>query len=171
MNRLVAIIVLVLLALILGVGFVWPKYQRLQELKMTIKDKQEELESRERYLADLKKISEEIDKSSESLAKIDAALPAEISLPDLYNFFLKATSQNGLILRDLTTSGPSSFSGRINQLTISLSLSSSYPSFKNFLSYLEKSSRFFEIESFSFVSPAGKDSQFNFSLVVRTHAY
>jgi len=58
--------------------------------------------------------------------------------------------------------------GGVEKFLLGLSLTGTYPAFKNFLSAVYKSARFFEVKSISFSSPAEKDL-FNFNLSLETY--
>jgi len=103
------------------------------------------------------------------LAIIDSALPPEPSLPNLFDYFQKAASQNGLVLTEMTPAGTVSANG-LRETRVILVMSGSYSSFKSFLSTLENSARVIEPESISFASPM-EEVPFTFNLRIKTHSY
>ena len=188
---------------------VWPEMQDLESLKSELSRKKLELQYKGEYFSHLRNLSNELEQYQEDLAKIDSALPAAPSLPSLFDFFQKTTSENGLVLRSINFSLPSSqtreeitaFTGEeesisqqslteVQEIRFSLGLSGSYSAFKNFLFALERSARFWEVESFS-LSPKviggkergeeeegtlgqgekDKESIFSFDLQLKTHTY
>jgi Tfp pilus assembly protein PilO len=175
MSRFTVIIICLLLALIIGF-FAYPKYQELNLLKNQIKGKKQEFQFREEYLDELSKASSELKKYEEQLKIIDAGLPSESSLPILFDFFQKISSQSGLILKDMSASEGSA-SNNIKQITFSLGLNGTYSSFKDLFVLLEKSARMININSFSFsksgegLSEDGSAEIFNFNLAVSIHSY
>lgn len=193
MSRLITILVLFSLILIFGVSFIWPKYQRLVMTEKITQVKKTELERKEAYLEDLRRIDEQLKNYQNQLAKIDLALPSEPNLSLLFDFFQKITSQTGLVLGDLKISGlrqeiaelkeskegpsqpieseklePKEKGPKVTR--IELAVSGDYPSFKNFLSILEKSARLIEVEEISFFFPE-KEGPLKFNLKIKVYSY
>lgn len=157
--------------LVLGVVLVLPKYQDLKSLQEKISQKRAELQYTQDYFSDLNKLSTELKKYSAELSKIDSALPLDPSLPSLFRFLQKTSSESGLVLKRLGQVSSNSLPerGKLKEYSLDLSLSGSYLSFKSFLSALEKTARLIEIESFSFSSLEGPP--FTFSLKIKFHSY
>lgn len=135
-------------------------------------EKRAEIRGREEYLQDLKKAAEELKNYQIQLAKIDFALPSNPGLEILFDFLQKASSQSGLVLKDIkpsTTRLSSDLEG-IKESELSFVVSGVYSSFKNFLSVLEKSSRLIEAESISF-SSSEKEGPQDFSLKIKVYSY
>jgi len=172
MSRLILIVIAILLiALTLGGYFLWwPKYQELKVERAKLEVKETEIEKKEEYLSSLEKTVEKLAGYTEELAKIDAALPKEASLPTLFNFFMKTTAENGLILKDINATIPSTKGERIQEIPISISVFGSYSAVKNFLSVIYKNARLFEVNSIGFSFPSEKEL-FTFSLSLKTHFY
>lgn len=149
---------------------IWPKYQSLSSLNKEISQKTSEFQSQEKYFQDLQKTSEELKKYQDSLSKIDSALPSDPSLPELFNFLQNFSSQSGLSLKKIS---PSSISPKeeLKESRVDLTLSGDYPSFKNFLSVLEKSARMIELEKIFFSSPQKETESFDFNLTIKVYSY
>lgn len=173
MPRNLIIIVSLSVALVWGIGLVWPKYQDLKSLRAKIKEKNIELQQEEGYFLELQKISQNFQQYSEALSKIDSALPLDPSIPALFGFLQKRAAQSGLVLKDINfTSTPSNKElQEVKGIKIILSLSGSYSAFKDFLLSLEKSSRLIEIKNISFTSPSEKEKTFTFNLSIVTYSY
>jgi len=172
MNRQIIIVISLFLVLILGVGLVSPKYQDLKQLSKKIGEKQAELQSKKEYFSNLKETSEELKNYEVQLSKIDSALPPDPGLPALFDFIQKASSQSGLVLKEISPSSTKlsqNFEG-LQETESSLSVSGSYSSFKNFLLVLEKTARLIEIESISF-SSSEKETPINFNLRIKVYSY
>lgn len=172
MNRLVIITICLLIALILGMGVLWPKYQGLARLQRDIEIKSADLQSRQQYLDQLNQLSDELKKYKEPLLKIDSAIPSVISPPSLFNFLQKVSAQSGLVLEGVgqITTGSLEEKSEVKTHSVNLSLSGSYSALKSFLSVLEKNARLFEVENISFSSvPEG--SPFSFGVRIRVHSY
>lgn len=172
MNRQTVIIIIFLVAVALGIGLVLPQYQTLKLLQTEINERQNELQSKEQYLADLRKASDTLKEYKTQIAKINSILPSDPDLPALFDFMQNASSQSGLILKGVSPSNSrvsQQFEG-IQETDLSLMLSGSYSSFKNFLSVLEQTARLIEIKSVSFVSPE-TEAPFTFNLKATVYSY
>ncbi|MDI6602654.1 MAG: type 4a pilus biogenesis protein PilO [Patescibacteria group bacterium] len=171
MSRPFIIVFFLSLVLILGRGFVWPKYQELKFLEQRNEEKRVEIEGRKEYLQDLNKAAKVLKNYQNQLTKIDSALPSDSHLVVLLNFLQKATSQSGLVLKDIqpSTSRPSLDVEGIKENELSLVVAGTYTSFKNFLSTLEMSSRLIEVESISFSS--SKEDIQDFNLKIKVYSY
>lgn len=168
----IIIIICFIFVLIAGFGFLWPKYQELSFNQLNIQDKKEEFQYKEKYFSDLNQIKTELGNYQVELSKINSALPDDSSLPSLFSFLQKATSQSGLILKGLSpfsTSLSEEISG-LRKTHFSLSVAGSYTAFKNFLSILENSARIIEVENISFSSPKEGDL-FSFNLRIKVFSY
>ncbi len=106
MNRQIAIVVFLSLALIFGIVQVWPIYQDLKILEQRNEEKRKEIQKREEYIQDLKKAADELKNYQTQLSKIDTALPFGSQLPVLFDFLQKTSAQSGLILKDIKASAP-----------------------------------------------------------------
>lgn len=161
-----------LLAFGLGFGTLFPKSQHLQTLQNAIQKRQQELKAEQEYFLNIKQIKDRLAEYPEALAKISSALPVGHSVPSLLNFLQKASSQSGLVLKEISpfTTSPAKEAAGIKATQLSFTVVGSYNSFKNFISTLEKSARLIEIENISFSSPKEGDL-FTFSLRITTHSY
>ena len=169
------IIVLAILStlLILGIIFLWwPKYQHFSSLRNEVKEKRAELDNKNIYFSELKKLSVKLEEYSEVLSKTDDALPASPDIPDLLLFLQQKSSQSGLILESINVQSAFSLGQGTKMLKIpfSLSLSGTYPAFKNFLSTVEKSARLTKVSYISFASPSKEDT-FSFNLTIEAYSY
>jgi Tfp pilus assembly protein PilO len=171
MSRYIIITICFLLTLVVGFFALYPKYQELTLLNNQISGKKEELQFREEYLNELSKASDKLGTYENTLKIISATLPSGSSLPLLFDFFQKAGSQSGLILKDVSAVEGSSL-GNAKVINISLQATGSYSSFKDFIVILEKSARLINIDSFSFgLSKQGESAVFNFNLAANAYSY
>lgn len=154
MPKLIASTVL-LVVLVGGVIFaVLPKYQEFKDTQLKLKTKEVELTNKKNYIQTLKQTSEELEKYKEETAKIDSAVPTNLSLPSLFDYLQRASFQNGLIFEFIGSfsSNPLLEKPTIKETYTEFSVSGFYKSAKNLLQTLEKSSRLIEVESVS-ISP------------------
>ena len=170
MPRPIIIAISFYLILALGILLISPKYQDLNLAKKTIEEKKDKIQIKEEYFSNLRKISDELERYSESLAKIDSALPPEPFLPDLFNFLQGISSQNGLILKEIRLGTSGQRLPKIRETYLSFSVLGFYPSFKNFLSNLEKSARSIEVENIDFTLSI-KEAPTSFDLKIKVYSY
>lgn len=168
-----AILVCLFALLALGGYFLcWPRYNEFQAKKSEIETKDEEIRLKEEYLSSLEAFSERLLTYSEQLSKIDSAFPVNPSPAVVFNFFQKASSENGLIITEIDMSKiEQSSGGRIQETSFSISVSGSYSAFKNFLSAIYASSRIIEVKSIRFSSDEEGRDLFDFNLELRTQSY
>lgn len=173
MPRISTIIVLLAGIIITGNFLLWPKYQDLTNLQVQVKEKQIELQNKEKYFADLADSAEKLTKFQEELAKIEFALPEKSSLPFLADFLQQISGQSGLILKKLSSPTVSFDKEKtdIKEIRFDMDLSGSYASFKSLLSLLEKSARLIDMENISFSSPEKPTDPFSFSIKIKTQSY
>ncbi|MDO8424539.1 MAG: type 4a pilus biogenesis protein PilO [bacterium] len=167
MNRPVTIIVCLTFAAIMAIALVFPKKGELDSSAKKVNEKKAELQSKEVYFTSLEKTSEEFGKYPTQLAKIASALPQTSQLPTLFDFLQKASSQTGMVLTNITPLTGKSSGGieGVNDNSVNLVVSGTYPAFRDFLRVLEKSSRLIEIENISF-SIREKAPEFNLKIKV-----
>lgn len=163
------IIFVTALSLLLIFTLLVPKYKELTLLKQEIFLKEADLQSHEEYFERLKGISEQIKANETSFAKIESALPEEISLTDLFNFFQKVASQTELVLTEINPAPTlSEEEERVKVTSVELGLAGGYPGFKNFLSIIEKSARLIEIDRIVFSS---EKELFDFKITAKVNSY
>ncbi|MBI4101747.1 MAG: type 4a pilus biogenesis protein PilO [Candidatus Nealsonbacteria bacterium] len=170
MNRPVAIIICLTTAIILMIALVFPKKGDLDSLVKKVNEKKAELQSKEEYFASLGQTAEDFKKYQQPLAKIGSALPQSSQLPALFDFLQKASSQTGMVLTNISplVAKASGIEGGINENSVNLVVTGTYPAFRNFLSVLEKSSRLIEVQTASF-SIQEKIPEFN--LRIKVYSY
>ena len=168
--------ILIAITLLLGVVFLWPNYQRYQILRTEIKYKETEIANEAKYYEKLKSFSEAIKSQKEEIEKIDSALPSGPAItPDLFKFLQKTASENGLVVKgiDVSLEAQKADNSATKDISLTVQLYGSYPSFKNFLKALEESSRLIEVGTISFSSPQKEDELqlFNFDVGIKAHSY
>jgi len=184
---LITTIVFFAIALLLAGLILWPKFQVLTTLHNSIVNKNLALESSKNYVAQLQDAKNKLTNYQPEMDKINSSLPADPDVPSLFNFIQKISSQSGLVLNDIGTftvstgeSSPSSLafpSSAMKQISFNVSVVGSYPSFKNFVSNIEKSARLISIENITF-APASSEiagtkslDVFTFTLGLKTYSY
>lgn len=171
MSRFNIIIICLASSLIMGIFFIFPKYESYGLLKGQIKLKQNELNFRKEYLDQLYQTSKKLDDYQDKLIIIDSALPKEPSLPNLFNFLQMSASQNGLVVRNIFSLGSVFLEeSSLKSTNIGITLSGPYSSLQGLVEKLEKSSRLIEIQSIDFQKPA-KGKIFDFNLNIKVFHY
>jgi len=163
-NKPIIIGACLILTLILGLVFTWPKYQDFWGLRSNVQAKEAEFLSQKQYLEQIRESAEQLDEYADSLNKISSALPQVPSLPSLFSFLQTSTSQTGLLLENIASGGASQ--GEIN---LNVSLNGDYQALKNFLLVLENSARIFEVENITLQSSEESGQPFSFAINMRTH--
>lgn len=147
--------ILLFVTLVSVTYFGLPQYQKFKDLKEEVAQKKAELSAGEAYFANLRQTSETLKDYQDTLEKIKAALPQELSLANLLNFFQKKSSESGLLLKNVTPTKKTKkeaapgILAKVEEAYFGLNLVGSYSSLKEFLKTLEKSSRLIEVESIS----------------------
>lgn len=159
-------------SLIFGTVFLWPKFQDSKTLKKNIEEKKTELKLEEQYFSKLNQTNSELEKYGRELAIINSALPDTPSVPSLFNFLQKASSQSGMVLKGISPFivSSSEMLPQLAETKFTLEVIGSYSSFKNFISTLEKSARLIEVENISFSSSA-EGELFSFNLRIKVSSY
>jgi len=168
-SRPYLIVIFLVGAAVIGFFLVWPEYKEIVKVQSEIEDAHLRIQRGEEYYSNLEDLRDKLKKYQDQLGVISSALPKKFYLPHLYDFFPKICSQNGLVLQDIGITTTPSKEKEIQEIHVSLGVLGTYPSFKNFLSSLEKSVRFFGIEKISFSS--SEEAPFSFSLTIKTHSY
>jgi Tfp pilus assembly protein PilO len=150
----------------------WPNVQELINIQKEVKTKRLEIQGKENYLRNLSEVKSKLDKHIEEVVVIDYALPDKPYLPSLFDHIQEISSESGLILSEIGISktSPVEESSYFQETNISVDLTGSYSSLKDFLSSLEKSARLIRIENISFSSEED-DPFFSFSLMMKVYSY
>lgn len=162
------------LALFLLLFMVWPKYQTLQDVNQKVKQAQAQLQKNKEYVSKLETLSGRLDQRQQAMDKVETALPSKAGLPNLLHFLHDVSSNQGLLLKDVGEISEASSQGKIKRINVNLSLIGSYPSFKNFVRAVEKSSRIVEVKNISFRVPEPKEGESRpsrFEVKLSTHYY
>lgn len=151
-DKPIAVAIMLFIVLVLAFYLVTPKYKIFQDLLIKLGAKEAEFQGKSAYFIEVTETYKELMQEQDSLKKIETALPDKLSLALLVNFLYKKSSENGIIIRQLSilkSSSPDKETG-IKETNLSLNLFGSYEAFKKFLSSVEKSARLIEGEGFAF---------------------
>ena len=171
-NRFYLIIPALISVFILSFLLVWPKYEDFRTMQANVREKTIELKNKEEYFVKVQETHKKLVDPLGVFPIINTALPEEPTAPSSFYYFQERA---GGMLRKISLEGVSVSpkSPTITETNISMSLKGSYrPSFKNFISSIENSSRLFEISEISFVSPMDpEDEFFEFNINLKKHGY
>ena len=136
-----------LLAIIVGVAFVFPNYQKVAILKANILQKEKTLKNQQIYFSKLEKMNNRLANYQASLEKINTMLPSQNKFSSFVYSLNQKAQELGLTLSQIVVSSPKPFkeSKRIKEYDLSLGLVGSYPQFKQLVEYLERSARLIDI--------------------------
>ena len=177
MKKPIIIAISLYISLALIIGLVLPRYRELRVVKKEIEEANAKIEKRDKYFSQLRELADQLKKYQEEISKIDSAIPSEMSVLNMFNFLSETSSQNGLLLKEvaLEKSSSSKISSRLRENYITFNVVGSYPSFKNFLSLLEKSARIIQIENISFssgsVSTKKGEAPTLFKVTIKVNSY
>lgn len=150
-DRPIAIAIILFITILFAFFLVVPEYNKLQDVRVQVAQKTAEYSAQYEYFNDISRTYYDLQDKKDQLQKIDDALPPKPDFGQLIYFFQAKSKDNGLALKNFSLSQSGSEAG-VKGITFSLSLIGNYPSLKNFISYLERSARLFEINSVSFGS-------------------
>ena len=173
MNKPFITVLFLVATLAIGFGFILPQYQTLKSLQADIQEKNAEFHSKTEYFSQIKEIAEKLSQYEEGLSKISSALPSAPSLPSLFNFLQRTSSQTGLILEEITLksiSAPQETEG-LKEISVELQLIGSYSALKDFLLAVETSAGLIEVEKISFSTPRDLEQPFSFKVEIKSHSY
>lgn len=175
--------IVLLIVFLLTFFILMPKYEEFNKKTAELEQREQDLKKLESYFSNLAKTKEKLQAFETELSLIDSALPSSSDMPSVFNFVQATAEKNGLVLSSVSLSSSATKTrtsaaatvtetGRMKNNSFSVSVSGSYSAFKNFLSEIEKSARFIEIESISFSSGFyGSGGIFDFNLQMKVYSY
>lgn len=198
MKKLIFVPILFFASFLFVLYIVAPNYSQSRMLQKQVEAKQSELQEKQNYFSEIKRISDNLEKYQEFLDKIEKALPQEVSLASLLRFFHTQALVSGLVMKNLSpieetpqatqtkVGGAGSGEGdkesakapdeKIKETSFRLAVEGPFASLKDFLYAIEKSSRLIEVENIAFKEgkPGGKEGEpvtFEFNLAVNVYSY
>jgi len=182
MKKIIAIPIIFFISFLGVIYFLLPEIGNSQEFKKRLSEKEGFFQEKEKEFLNLQKITTQLEFHQENLEKINTALPKEISLANLLNFFQDKASSSGLIVKGITQVTPlqpkvekgEKLKTPLKPHYFKLNLIGSLASFEEFLRNLETSARFFEVENISIENIPQKESEetlLEFNLSVKVYSY
>ncbi len=163
-----------IISIIIGAVFLYPKYREFSGLRKQISQKEEELANQQNYLKLLRETNEKAEENRDLIDRVASAIPDEPDIPSFLNFLNKEAANTGVGLEDVNWSEPSASAEQrkqTNEYSVSIQISGSYPAFRNFVSALENSARLVEVSGTDFSLEQGVDEAAVFGLKLIIHSY
>ena len=167
------ILVCIVGSIIILVVFLSPKYFSYKKIVPKITANKIFLENRTLYFQKLTDIAHRLSQESDAVNKIDSIMSEKVNFSSVVNFLDQIGGETGVIVKNINIGNSGTMAGqeRIKMNNFSLTVSGSYPAFKNFLDKLENSARLFEVGGFSFSSPSKDTDFFNYNLQLKVYSY
>lgn len=180
MKRIFAIPVLILASFIIFLYAVFPNILTSNKAREDFLRIEKQVNERQKYFQDFKSSLEEMAAYQDTLEKIDAALPGEVFLASLIEFFDQKANSSGLILKSFAPAAAlSNFGEEINDATgqakkipaqyFTMVLSGSALSFENFLKDIETSARLVDVESISLRQQGSGEVSSEISILIKVY--
>ncbi|MCH7551821.1 type 4a pilus biogenesis protein PilO [Patescibacteria group bacterium] len=169
MSRNLFIGILLFVGIVLGIFLTWPKYQDFQQLSFELKVRSQKLENKEAFFVDLKKAKRDIAQLQEPFLKIEAALPLNSQLPQLYDFLQTSAAFSGMSVRNISALVERQEQALLMRtIPVVFELTGSFNAIKELISRLNFASRVVTLQSLNISS--GQESG-RFNVIIQLHAY
>ena len=182
---------LILISIVIILFLIKPAYQKFNFNKTQLKESEAELQYRRDYIKQIAAIKKRLDEDKDAVAKIDFALPTDVSIASLFNFLQTAAQKNGLLLADVTMptkvslvlhkkataqNGKSIIQKRKTNLdyySFTTQVRGPYEHSKRFISDVEKSARMVEIDDvdFSHSIRSSTSDDFSCNLALKIYSF
>lgn len=152
MQKIIITIIILLIAVVAIIMFVYPSFEKLRMTRVDIEQKQQEVKGLADYISQLQNIVYQLRGSQDQLAKIDKALLSSVYLPSAFQLAQSALSSSGVKVGEIKLGKqfPVKNSKNLFGQEVNLKFSGEYPSLKNFLIALENNSRLVLINNINF---------------------
>lgn len=162
-------LIFLFLTVLFFVYFALPNFNEWQTLKVKVEKEKALLEEKRKLFEGIEKLLSQVEKEKEIFSKLQNALPPFSDLFDFLAFLQDEISKNGLSLSKIEILGQIPVKEKLTKNSLSLLLTGSYSSFKNFLLDLELSERMIEIEEVEILSQGQEN--LNFALKLSIYFY
>jgi len=137
-----------LVGLALFSAWTWglPTYNRISDLKATIKEKEDILSSRNSLIGKIKELNNQYQQRASEIGKLSSVVPKDKSVAEIVSAVENISSRNGLQLINISVSEQGSKPGdQFSTLAVNIVLNGSYPSMVSFLQDMEKNIRLSDV--------------------------
>ncbi len=126
--------------------FVLPSYDQTKALNKAVAGRKDLLESRSKIIGQILKLREEYNANKEGLDKISIIIPSQKHIPELISALESMAGSTGVALTRLNIGGtPTKETDEVASLPVTVKLTGSYQSYKNFLNLIEANRRLINI--------------------------
>jgi|SRR3989344_6488801 len=164
---------LIAIAIVLFWALALPLYNRISDLDIAIKEREDLLKSRSTIIANIQELNKEYQKRLPDITKLSAIVPSKKSVAEVLSAINDVSVKNGMELFSSSIVGQKTSDTNdspFNLLSLEMGLNGNYPGMTNFLRALERNLRLIDITSVdAAVSGLGNTSALNF--VVKGNAY
>lgn len=169
LSATVATYLLVIKPLYSGVGSVFVPEQSIKSLQLLNQQYDGTLAKADELVNQAQELRKQYEKiSAEDKAKMEIMVPSSIDKVRLLSEVQGIADQSGFALTNLTFGEGVGMSTNRGVATISFSVKTTYPRFKEFMNNFEKSLRLFSIDSVSFNAPEDGDLT-NYQVKLQTY--
>jgi len=168
------ILISIILTVLIGVVFFYPRYQDYREASLNARNKEKELANYQSFVQKMRSIDQELKQNQELVEKVDSAIPNSSQIPSFLKFLDDTAKNTGISLEDVSwTERPVSKKEEqiAKQYNLNLQISGSYFSFKNFLFALEHTARLVEVSKITFDTPLDENEPISYNLELRIYSY
>ena len=163
---------LIAMAIVLFWALALPLYNRISDLDVAIKEREDLLKSRSTVIANIQELNKEYQKRIPDITKLSAIVPSKKSVAEVLSAVNDVSVRNGIELFSSSIVGQKTSDANdspYNLLSLEMGLNGSYPGLTNFLLALERNLRLIDITSVNATANLGNTSALNF--VVKGNAY
>lgn len=164
---------LIAIAIILFWTLALPLYNRISDLDVAIKEREDILKSRNAIIANIKDLNKEYQKRISEIAKLSAIVPSKKSVAEVLSAIDDISLKNGLELFSSAIIGQKTSDSNdslYNLLSLEMALNGSYPGLTNFLKSLERNLRLMDITSID-ATVVGLENTAILNFVIKGNAY
>jgi len=149
-----------IIAVVVAVVLVYPKYQAMGSLLGAIEEKQKEFTSQVALVQDISRLKSQHNEVKDEFNRVSALIPVadEQSVADLFVELEGLTSRNGVLLESISFAQGKALAKekekRYHTISTILSIKGSYQSIKNFMRTIETSEHLMDVVSIAITAPA-----------------
>ena len=155
------------ITIILFWAMAFPIYNRISDLDVAIKEREELLNSRNTIIANIKRLDAEYQKRIPEITKLSAIVPSKKSVAEVLSAVNDVSAKNGVELFSSSIIGKKTSdadTSPFNLLALEIGLNGTYPGLTNFLKGLERNLRLVDITSIDAAVGTGTVSVLNFTI-------
>lgn len=175
MNKNITVSLVLLVIILLAVfELIMPLFNQVSVAQVELRQLMSQEKDAQAVIDKIKDLNADYEAMKEETARIDVLLPDKEDLATIITSLEAMAGENGLLLESISFAPPASPLVATSEaswwknLSLQVSASGSYLSFKNFLQSVEKNMRLMEVKSTRLTSQE-KDRQFKINIDLETH--